>query len=151
MPAASALAPSGPGAGTAAAALTTLTAEHEKLLTAAQYVYISSERKDGSLSKPAEIWFFLHDGALWVASSPKSWRVKRIRWGRPEARIAIGTTSGPSLWARGEIVTDPADANRLMEAFAKKYAGSWSRWEDSFRTGFKSGDRVLIRYRPIQR
>src|SRR5262245_33486846 len=69
---------------------TKLTPEQEKQLAAAKFVYIQSTRKDGNLSKPSEIWFAVIDGAVWVGSSPDSWRAKRIRWKRPQARIAIG-------------------------------------------------------------
>src|SRR5690554_4267049 len=59
-------------------------------LRAAKYVYISSTRKDGSLSNPAEIWFFERDGAVYVGTPPTSWRVKRIKAGRSGAKIWIG-------------------------------------------------------------
>src|ERR1700752_3612103 len=62
----------------------------ESELKTSKYVYISTQRKDGSYGKPAEIWFLYHDGAVWVASPTTTWRVKRIRAGRPKAKIAVG-------------------------------------------------------------
>jgi hypothetical protein len=118
------------------------------LLERSPYVYISSTRKDGSLSTPAEIWFMWSDGAVWVATPPTSWRAKRIRWGRPMAKIWIGTRDGPSFRAKGEIVNDPKRYDQLFAAFAAKYPDRWSRWEKSFREGLASGERVLIRYTP---
>src|SRR5262245_17205680 len=64
-------------------------------LSSATYVYIASQRKDGSFGKPAEIWFMWHDGAVWVGTAPTSWRVKRIKHKRPTARIAVGKVDGP--------------------------------------------------------
>lgn len=127
----------------------TLSPEQLKLLGEAKFVYIQSTRKDGTLSKPAEIWFAVMDGALWVGSSPESWRAKRIRWGRPQAKIAIGSTSGPSFRATGSFVKDPALYGKFCDQLAAKYPEKWSRWEQSFRDGLKSGERVLIKYTPV--
>jgi hypothetical protein len=133
---------------TAKPAAGTLSAEQLKQLGEAKFVYIQSTRKDGTLSKPAEIWFAVMDGALWVGSSPQSWRAKRIRWGRPQARIAIGSPSGPAFAATGSFVKDPATYQKFCDQLAGKYPEKWSRWEQSFRDGLKSGERVLIRYSP---
>jgi hypothetical protein len=37
---------------------------------------------------------------------------------------------------------------KLMEEFARKYPEGWLRFADGFRDGFKTGDRVLVRYTP---
>lgn len=126
-----------------------LTAEQRELLSKSKFVYISSTRKDGSLSKPAEIWFLFADGSIWVASAPTSWRAKRIRWKRPMATIWIGSPSGPSIRARGEFVTDEKRYDELCAAYAVKYPERWTSWEKSFREGLRSGERVLIRYTPV--
>lgn len=138
-----------PAAGQATPALVALTAEQLALLQKSPFVYISSTRKDGSLSQPAEIWFMVADGSIWVASAPTSWRAKRIRWKRPMATIWIGSRSGPSLRAHGELVQDPKRYDQLCDAYAVKYPERWSRWEESFRQGLRSGERVLIRYTPV--
>jgi hypothetical protein len=131
------------------AAAGSLTPEQLKQLEAAQFVYIQSTRKDGALSKPAEIWFAVMDGVLWVGSSPDSWRVKRIKGGSPKARIAIGKSSGPAFDATGALVSDPALAKRFCDQLAVKYPGTWPRWEKSFREGLVDGKRVLIKYTPV--
>jgi hypothetical protein len=133
----------------AAPAAGKLSPEQEKQLAAAKFVYISSTRKDGSLGRPAEIWFAVMDGAVWVASSPDSWRAKRIRWGRPQAKIAVGSPEGPSLRTTGAFVKDPALYEQFCDQLAVKYASGWPRWEKSFREGLVSGERVLIRYTPV--
>lgn len=120
-----------------------------KLLETSDFVYISSTRKDGTLSRPAEIWFMYRDGAVWIGTRPDSWRVKRIRWGRPQARISIGKPDGPAFLARGELVKDTAAEKALLETYAKKYAAGWGKWEKSFRDGFADGSRVLVKYTPV--
>lgn len=128
-----------------------LPAPIEDGLKTSKFVYISSTRKDGSLSKPAEIWFMFHDGAVYVGTSPKSWRAKRIGWKRPQAKIWVGKPDGPSFTATGAFVNDPAAQERLLKTFAEKYPDGWGRWEKSFRDGFKDGSRVLIKYTPTER
>src|SRR5688500_6866814 len=75
-------------------------------------VYIATQRKDGGFSPPAEIWFMWDQGAVWMASPVTSWRAKRIRAGRPTARIFVGKKDGPMLTATGASVRDPAAYDR---------------------------------------
>jgi len=131
-----------------AAAHAGLTPELEKALRDATYIYVQSERKTGEWSKPTEIWFHAEGGKVYVGTRPTSWRVKRIGWKRSKARIAVGKVDGPSFVARAEIVKDPEVERRLMEDYAKKYPDGWKTHEQAFRDGFKSGERVLVRYTP---
>jgi hypothetical protein len=117
-------------------------------LTNSRYVYIASQRKDGTFGSPAEIWFLFHDGAVWVGTPPQSWRVKRIKAGRPNATIAIGKVDGPSFKAKGELVKDTQMEELLFKTFATKYPEGWPTHEAKFRSGFKDGSRVLIKYVP---
>lgn len=125
-----------------------LDAEMQKSLEASKYVYISSQRKDGSWSRPAEIWFLYHKGAVYVGTPPTSWRVRRIRWGRPRAKIAVGKVDGPTFFARGAIVNEPDTIEKMLEVYAKKYPERWAQHAESFRQGFRDGRRVLVRYTP---
>jgi hypothetical protein len=117
-------------------------------LSSSKYVYISSQRKDGSFSKPAEIWFFLHNGAVWVGTPTTSWRVKRIKAGRPAAKISVGSVDGPSFQATGAVANDAKIAELMFESFAKKYPDGWPKYEQRFRDGMKDGSRVLVKYTP---
>ena len=125
-----------------------LSKEMQDALASSTYVYISSTRKDGTLSRPAEIWFLWHKGCVYVASAPTSWRVRRIRWGRPAAKIWIGKPDGLSFTARGAIVDEPETRQLLLETYARKYTDRWKGWEESFRKGLADGSRVLVRYTP---
>jgi hypothetical protein len=133
----------------AAGAAAKLPADVDAALRDAKYVYVQSERKTGEWSKPAEIWFHAENGAVYVATRPTSWRVRRIGWKRTKARIAVGKADGPSFAAKGELVKgDRALEDRIMADYAKKYPDGWVKFEQSFRDGFKSGDRVVVRYTP---
>jgi hypothetical protein len=131
-----------------AAAHAGLTPDLEKALRDATYIYVQSERKTGEWSKPAEIWFHVEDGKVYVGTRPTSWRVKRIGWKRSKARIAVGKADGPSFVAKAEVVKDAEVERRMMEDYAKKYPDGWKTHEQAFRDGFKSGERVLVRYTP---
>jgi hypothetical protein len=125
-----------------------LTPEVARALADSQYVYIQSERKSGELGKASEIWFFVDGGKVFVGSRPTSWRVKRIKAGRTRAHIAVGSPQGPSFDATGTLVKDPNIEEKLMRAYAKKYPEGWPAHADSFRDGFKTGERVLVMYTP---
>lgn len=130
------------------AAIAGITPELRKGLEESTYVYIASKRKDGSLSKPAEIWFLWHEDALYVGTPPTSWRVKRIEAGRADAKIWVGKPDGPAFEATGEIVKDAAIETVMMETFAKKYGSHWESYEERFRTGLADGSRVVVKYTP---
>ena len=130
------------------ASATELPADVRDKLASSTYVYISTQRKDGSFGKPAEIWYMWHDGAVWVGTPPTTWRVKRITHHRPNAKIAVGKPDGPSFDAVGSVVKDDKVAAKLFETYAKKYPDRWPGYEEKFRTGMKDGSRVLVKYVP---
>jgi len=131
-----------------ATAAATVSPEIDRALRDGKYVYIQSERKSGKLGKPAEIWFYYDGKAVYVGTPPSSWRVKRIKAGHKKARIAVGKADGPAFDATGEVVRDGAVEQRLMDEYARKYPEGWARFADKFRDGFKTGERVLVRYTP---
>jgi hypothetical protein len=135
----------------AAGAAAALSTDLDQALRESPYVYIQSERASGAFGKPAEIWFMYDAGAVLVGTPRTSWRVKRITAGRKRARIAVGKADGPAFDATGELVRDPAVEQRLLEEFGRKYPDGWKRFADRFREGFKSGDRVIVRYTPAAR
>lgn len=127
-----------------------LSADLEKLLSESTYVYIASSRKDGNFGKAAEIWYLYHDGAVYVGTRPTSWRVRRINWGRPQAKIWVGKQDGPSFAATGSLVDDDAIEKLILESFAVKYPGGWKKYADGFRKGFADGSRVVVKYAPVE-
>ena len=126
-----------------------LAPEVVRLLESSPYVYIATQRKDGTFGAPSEIWFMYDQGAVWMASPTTAWRVRRIHAGRATARIAVGTKDGPTFVAKGSFVRDPAVYERLFTTYAKKYPQGWPQYEARFRDGLKDGSRVLMRYQPI--
>jgi len=125
-----------------------LSAEIKSALASSKYVYIASTRKNGNLSKPAEIWFLYRNGDVYVGTPPTSWRARRIKAGRTQAKIWVGKADGPSFMATGAIVNDAEAQQAMLDGYARKYPDGWSKFEEKFRAGFKDGTRVLIRYAP---
>jgi hypothetical protein len=125
-----------------------LSPELQKALESSKYIYLQSARKNGELSKAAEIWFMVHNGAVWVCSPPTTHRVKRIKAGKTKAKIFIGKADGPSFNAKGSVVKDPEVNKVLFETYAKKYGNDWNSYEKKFRDGLADGSRVLVRYEP---
>ncbi len=125
-----------------------LSPDLQKSLEASKYVYIQSTRADGALSKSAEIWFMVHNGAVWVCSPTDTHRVKRIKAGKTDAKIAIGKADGPSFKAKGSVVKDAEVDKVLFAAFAKKYAGDWNSYEKKFQEGLVDGSHTLVKYDP---
>ena len=89
-----------------AGARAALSPELERALREAKYVYIQSERKAGALGKVAEIWFYYDGKAVYVGTPLISWRVRRIKQGRPKVHIAVGKADGSAFDVRGEVVHD---------------------------------------------
>lgn len=125
-----------------------LSPELQKALESSKYVYVQSTRLDGELSKPAEIWFMYHDGAVWVCTPTTTHRVKRIQAGKTGAKVAVGKPDGPSFMAKSSLVQDPEVNTALFETFAKKYADGWSSYEEQFKQGLANGSRTLVKYDP---
>ncbi len=125
-----------------------LSPELQKALESSKYIYVASTRKSGELSKAAEIWFMVHNGAVWVCSPPTTHRVKRIKAGKATAKIFVGKPDGPSFTAKGSIVKDPEVNKVLFESYAKKYGSDWNSYEKKFRDALADGSRVLVRYDP---
>ena len=120
----------------------------DRALRDSKYVYVQSQRKSGQFGKPAEIWFHWDGKVLWVGTPPTTYRVRRIKAGRPKAHIAVGKSGGPAFDATGEVVKDTTVEKSLMEDYAHKYPEGWARFADKFRDGFRTGERVLVRYTP---
>lgn len=87
-----------------------------------KYVSLATFRKNGE-AVCTPIWFTEHDGKLWVMTSSKSGKYKRIR-NNPEVKVAPctirGKITGPEFSARARIL--PADyADRVFGAIRAKY------------------------------
>ena len=125
-----------------------LPAEVVAALDASKYIYIQSERKDGTFGSKAEIWFMHHDGAIWIGTPMSTYPVKRIIAGRTRAKVWVGSPEGPDFNAEGSLVKDLTVNDHMYEIFAQKYGGDWTTYETRFQTELADGSRTLLRYVP---
>jgi hypothetical protein len=110
-------------------------------------IHVATERKDGTRSDAAPVWFALIDNAIWFSTSPDSHKAERIARGSPVYVSVLGK-NGPFIKTKAEISKDGAIADQLGEIYAKKY---WMAWLGLFRPSrarVESGKIVLVRLTP---
>jgi hypothetical protein len=131
-----------------------LSPDIKRALASSSQIWIATTRKDGNLGTRSESWFLYHNGLVYIASSLNEWRVRRIKAGRPRAKIWVGAPDGPSFMATGAIVRDPQIPEVMFKTYAKKYPSTdklemmWPDREPEYRKGLKDGSRVLVKYTP---
>jgi PPOX class probable F420-dependent enzyme len=106
-----------------------LSPETEAALRSSDYIYVATERKDGSRSAAAPIWFVFDGGKIFFTTAPDAWKAKRIAAGSP-LYITVGTKNGPALVGSAEPVTDAEVVDRMGRAYSDKY---WIAWLGLFR------------------
>lgn len=134
------------------------------LLETSPYVYVSPLRKDGQESTcHGEVWFALLDGQVVLITARDRWKARSVASGSGKARLWVGDhgrwkgvvgknedfRKAPSFDARARIVKDDALLDRMIAAYEKKYPDEIGKWRDRFRSGFASGERVIIVYEPL--
>jgi hypothetical protein len=135
------------------------------LLESSPFVYISPLRRNGSESScHSEVWFAWIDGAVVINTAPTTWKSRALAAGRDRARIWVGDhgrvkqmigkneafRSAPHFDARVESVKNGEPLlERLLGVYEKKYPREIANWRDKMREGYKSGDRLLLRYTPV--
>jgi hypothetical protein len=112
-------------------------------------IYVATERKSGSRSKPVPVWFGYMDNALWFTTAPDSHKGKRVKRGSPMYVSAQGP-DGPYLKTHAEIVKDGALAERLGEIYSEKYWIAWMGFFRPSRARNESGKTVLLRLTPAE-
>jgi hypothetical protein len=136
-----------------------------QLLESSPFVYISPLLADGSESKcHSELWYGWIDGAVVINTAPTTWKSRALAKGRDRARIWVGDhgrvkqmigsndafRSAPHFDARVESVKqDDKLLEKLLALYEKKYPREISNWRDKMRTGYHTGDRLLLRYTPV--
>ncbi len=136
----------------------------QALLRESEFVYVSPLKPDGTESTcHGEVWYGWLDDHVVLITSRDSWKARSLAQGRRLARIWVGNhgrwkqllgrneefRKAPRFDAQVEVSGDRELLERLMKVYAEKYPDEFSTWEPRFRSGFASGERVLLRYRPI--
>lgn len=119
-------------------------AEH---LSRNKQIHVATQRKDGSRSTPAPVWFGVMEGAIWFTTSPTSFKAKRIKRGSP-VFVSVDGKRGPFVKMKAEIIRDGDQAEKLGQIYDRKY---WIAWLGFFRPSKdrnESGKTILLRLSP---
>jgi hypothetical protein len=134
------------------------------LLEKSGFVYVSPLRSDGSESRcHGEVWYGWLDGNVVLITAKTSWKARALARGLVRTRLWVGDhgrvgrllgggdayRSAPSFEASAARSRDAALLDRLMTSHRRKYPGEIATWEPRMRSGFASGERVLITYSPV--
>jgi hypothetical protein len=135
------------------------------LLESSPFVYISPLHKDGGESKcHSEVWYAWIDGAVVINTAPTTWKSRALAAGRDRARIWVGDhgrvkqmigsndafRSAPHFDAKVESVKGGEPLlERLLTVYEKKYPREIGTWRNTMRDGYRSGQRLLLRYTPV--
>jgi len=126
-------------------------------------VYVSPLLKDGGESRcHGEVWFFVDGGDVVLATATKTWKARALELGRDRARIWVGdfgpfvktpekVKTAPSFVAKASLEKDRAVFDRLLAAYAAKYADEWGKWQPRFESSYADGSRIVIRYSPVEK
>jgi PPOX class probable F420-dependent enzyme len=120
----------------------------EALRTSKQ-LYVATKRKDGTQSSVAPIWFMFDGDAVYFTTGPDSHKAKRIAAGSP-VLVWVGAESGPHFVGKGEIVRDPAVAEKMAPVYDRKY---WISWLGFFRPRpdrVRDGKTVIVKVTPAE-
>jgi len=112
-------------------------------------IYVATQRKDGTRSTAAPVWFGTMDDTIWFATRTGSYKAKRVRRGSP-VFVSVSGKDGPFIETKAEVSKDAAIADRLGEIYAQKY---WMAWLGMFRPGHEkiaAGKDALIHLTPAQ-
>jgi hypothetical protein len=125
-------------------------------------VYVSPLLASGAESRcHAEVWFVADGDDVLVVTARDRWRAEAIRRGRDRARLWVGEhgvwkraneawKKSPTRDAAARIDADAKAHARALELFGEKYSAEWGKWGPRFQQGLASGERVLIRYTPVE-
>jgi hypothetical protein len=135
------------------------------LLESSPFVYISPLRKDGGERKcHSEVCYGWIDGAVVINTAPTTWKSRALAAGHDRARIWVGDhgrvkqmigtndafRGAPHFDAKVESVKGgEALLERLLAVYEKKYPREIANWRDAMRDGYRSGQRLLLRYTPL--
>ena len=123
-------------------------------------IYLTPLKTSGAESRcQAEIWFALHEGAMYVVTRTDVWRAEAVRRGLNRARVWVGDVGN---WRRANgrykelpvveaAVSIEADADRreqILATMGVKYADEWSTWGPRFKNSLADGSRVMLKYQP---
>ncbi|MFT7688787.1 MAG: hypothetical protein ACI9FB_004152 [Candidatus Azotimanducaceae bacterium] len=128
-------------------------------LQSSDLIYLTPIKTNGQESScQSEIWFVWDGLDIYVCTKTASWRAAAARMGLEHTRIWVGDLGVwtkakyktlPRINAVSSIIDDPMTVHQSLEMLGDKYPLGWLRWGSIFKKEMASGERSLIRYRPV--
>jgi PPOX class probable F420-dependent enzyme len=116
-------------------------------LEGARQLYVATERKDGSRSAVAPIWFMYDGEALYFTTAPGSWKAKRAARGGV-LHIRVGRSDGPYVKGTMALSRDPALAARMRPVYRRRYWLAWLGLICPSPARVAAGKTLLVRVTP---
>ncbi len=113
----------------------------------AKEIYLATRRTNGERSSIVPVWFMYTGDAVYFATSPHSYKAKRIGRGSL-VDVWVGSRGGPHFTAKGELLKDAALAQSMEKHYRSKY---WIAWLGFFRPNpsrLARGEIVIVRLIP---
>jgi general stress protein 26 len=102
--------------------------EIAEALASAKDLYVATERKDGSRSAAAPVWFMYEGENVYFSTKADSHKARRLRNGG-RVFVAVGSADGPAFEGWGTLESDPALIDRMARHYRQKY---WIAWMGFF-------------------
>ncbi|HXJ35701.1 MAG TPA: pyridoxamine 5'-phosphate oxidase family protein [Candidatus Eisenbacteria bacterium] len=118
-------------------------------LKTSKNLYVATKRKDGTQSSVAPIWFMFDGDAVYFTTAPGTHKATRIEHGSP-VLVWVGAENGPHFVGKGEIVHDPAIADKMAPVYDQKY---WISWMGFFRPRadrVREGKTLIVKVTPAE-
>ncbi len=112
-----------------AVAGSTLPADVEHALRTEKQLYLATRRADGTPSSKSPVWFMYDGDAVYFTTEPSTYKARRIAKGS-DVLVWVGSETGPYFEGKGELLRDPAVAERMAPVYNQKY---WIAWLGLFR------------------
>jgi hypothetical protein len=134
-----------------------------KHLTESEFVYVSPLLSNAQESTcHGEVWYAWLDESVVLITAKTTWKARALARSLDSARVWVGShgrwkgwfrnneafRKAPNFEALAKVDNDASLLDRLMNVYETKYPTEFSDWEDRQRSGFKSGERIIIRYSP---
>ena len=121
-----------------------LDARVQDALRSAKEIHVSTQRKDGSRSKSAPVWFMYESDAIYFSTLASSYKARRLKDGGP-IYVSVGSENGPSFEGYGSWVSDPDLIDRMARHYRKKYWIAWLGFFVPNKNRVAAGKTVIIK------
>lgn len=116
----------------------------EAALRSEKDLHVATQRKDGTRSKSAPVWFMYDGDAIYFSTKATSYKARRLRDGGP-VYVSVGSPDGPSFEGYGRLVDDPELIDRMAAHYRNKYWIAWIGFFVPNKNRVAAGKTVIVK------